>query len=404
MPRYSYSAYTVAGALETGEVQATSDVAALDQLSAQGLTPVSLQAGGQSLPWWQRDLSFGGVQVAKADALEHFFKTLAGLLKVRLALLRSLRFCEGNTKDRAMAQALSRVQSDVSDGSTLGQALRSAGNFFPDRLITMVEIGEAADRLADVTERIAVTLASEAEQRRELRGALIYPVILVIMSLLVMALLVFFLAPTLAPVFASADANLPTVLRLMVSLREVILEQWPVVLIALCLGLVMLRILRRPIRSFIARFTLRLPILGGYLRQSETLKILQTLALMLSSGASLPRAMTTARETTRHPSYRALLAQTEDQILAGGTLSDGLSGSALIDPMAGAMLEAGEETDQMVPVLDQLVIDLRTRSARTLAQAIRMITPLITLVIGVSVGGIILSTVSAIMSLNDVAF
>ncbi len=404
MPRYSYSAYTVAGALETGEVQATSDVAALDQLSAQGLTPVSLQAGGQSLAWWQRDLSFGGVQVAKADALEHFFKTLAGLLKVRLALLRSLRFCEGNTKDRAMAQALSRVQSDVSDGSTLGQALRSAGNFFPDRLITMVEIGEAADRLADVTERIAVTLASEAEQRRELRGALIYPVILVIMSLLVMALLVFFLAPTLAPVFASADANLPTVLRLMVSLREVILEQWPVVLIALCLGLVMLRILRRPIRSFIARFTLRLPILGGYLRQSETLKILQTLALMLSSGASLPRAMTTARETTRHPSYHALLAQTEDQILAGGTLSDGLSGSALIDPMAGAMLEAGEETDQMVPVLDQLVIDLRTRSARTLAQAIRMITPLITLVIGVSVGGIILSTVSAIMSLNDVAF
>lgn len=404
MPRYSYSAYTVAGALETGEVQATSDVAALDQLSAQGLTPVSLQAGGQSLAWWQRDLSFGGVQVAKADALEHFFKTLAGLLKVRLALLRSLRFCEGNTKDRAMAQALSRVQSDVSDGSTLGQALRSAGNFFPDRLITMVEIGEAADRLADVTERIAVTLASEAEQRRELRGALIYPVILVIMSLLVMALLVFFLAPTLAPVFASADANLPTVLRLMVSLREVILEQWPVVLIALCLGLVVLRIMRRPIRSFIARFTLRLPILGGYLRQSETLKILQTLALMLSSGASLPRAMTTARETTRHPSYHALLAQTEDKILAGGTLSDGLSGSALIDPMAGAMLEAGEETDQMVPVLDQLVIDLRTRSARTLAQAIRMITPLITLVIGVSVGGIILSTVSAIMSLNDVAF
>ncbi|MEQ6204727.1 type II secretion system F family protein [Sulfitobacter sp. HNIBRBA2951] len=404
MPLFSYSAYTASGALETGEVQAPSDVAALDQLSAQGLTPVSLKAGGQSLPWWQRDLSFGGAQSSKPDALEHFFKTLAGLLKVRLALLRSLRFCEGNTKDRAMAQALSRVQRDVRDGSTLGQALRSAGSFFPDRLVTMVEIGEAADRLADVTDRIAVTLASEAEQRRELRGALIYPVILVVMSLLVMALLVFFLAPTLAPVFASADAELPTVLRLMVGLREVILAQWPAILIAFCAVLMASRLLRHPVRNFIARIALRLPILGGYLRQSETLKILQTLALMLSSGASLPRAMATARATTRHPAYRALLTQTEDRIMAGGALSDGLSRSPLVDPMAGAMLEAGEETDQMIPVLDQLVIDLRARSARTLAQAIRLITPLITLVIGVSVGGIILSTVSAIMSLNDVAF
>jgi len=404
MPRFSYSAYTATGTLETGEVQATSDVAALDQLSAQGLTPVSLQAGTLALPWWQRDLSFGGKQSAKPDALEHFFKTLAGLLKVRLGLLRSLRFCEGNTKDRAMALSLSRVQSDVSDGSTLGQALRGAGSFFPDRLITMVEIGEASDRLADVTDRIATTLASEAEQRRELRGALIYPVILVIMSLLVMALLVFFLAPTLAPVFASADAELPTVLRLMAGVRVTILAQWPVVMVSILVVLVMLRVLRRQIRNVVARVALRLPVLGGYLRQSETLKILQTLALMLSSGAALPRAMITARETTRHPAYRALLTRAVDRILAGGTLSDVLSNSPLIDPMAAAMLEAGEETDQMVPVLDQLVADLGARSARTLAQAIRLITPLITLVIGVSVGGIILSTVSAIMSLNDVAF
>ncbi|MGC1495036.1 MAG: type II secretion system F family protein [Sulfitobacter sp.] len=404
MPRFNYSAYSATGVLEKGEVQASSDIAALDRLSAQGLTPVSLQAGNLALPWWQRDLSFGRKQTARPDALEHFFKTLAGLLKVRLGLTRSLRFCEGNTKDRLMAQVLSRVKDDVNDGSTLGEALRGAGSYFPDRLITMIEIGEASDKLADVTQRVAVTLALEAEQRRELRSALIYPAILVIMSLLVMALLVFFLAPTLAPVFASAGEDLPALLGLMAGLRLTILAQWPAILIAMFVAVLILQFLRSHIRNFMIRIALRLPVLGGYLRQSETLKILQTLALMLSSGAALPRAMVTARETTRNPAYRALLIHAEDRILAGGSLSDVLSNSPLIDPMAAAMLEAGEETDQMVPVLDQLVTDLSARSARTLAQAIRLITPLITLVIGISVGGIILSTVSAIMSLNDVAF
>ena len=404
MPRFRYSAYTAAGALESGELQAASDVAALDQLSAQGLTPVSLDVGGQALPWWQRDLSFGGGTRARPAALEQFFKTLAGLLQVRLALLRSLRFCEGNATDRAMAQVLGRVQAEVSDGATLAAAMRATDGFFPDRLVTMVEIGEAADRLPQVAARIAETLATEAEQRRELRGALIYPAILVIMSLLVMALLVFFLTPTLAPVFASADAELPGVLRAMAAVRAAALSNGPLLLAAGAAVTLLAALVRRPLGALWGRVALRLPVLGGYLRQSETLKILQTLALMLSSGAPLPVAMRTVHETTRHGAYRALLARAEDAVMAGGTLSATLSASPLIDPMAAAMLEAGEETDRMVPVLDQLVADLRARSARTMAQAIRLITPLVTLVIGLSVGGIILSTVSAIMSLNDVAF
>jgi general secretion pathway protein F len=337
MPHYSYSAYTATGALEIGELQAASDVAALDQLSAQGLTPVSLDAGGIALPWWQRDLSFGDKKTAKYDSLEHFFKALAGLLNVRLGLLRSLQFCEGNTKDNAMAKALSRVRSDVSDGSTLARALRNAGNFFPERLITMVEIGEAADRLAEVTSRIADTLASQAEHRRELRSALIYPVLLIIMSFLVILLLVFFLAPTLSPVFASAGADLPTILRMMEGLRIAIFEHWPIFMIGLFAVIIALRLLRKSLKKITTGIALRLPVIGGYLRQSETLKIAQTLALMLSSGANLPRAMSTARETTLNPTYRELLIRAEDINQAGGTLSDVLSSSPLIDPKAAAM-------------------------------------------------------------------
>lgn len=404
MPRFSYSAYTNAGALESGEVQAETDVAALDQISAQGLTPVSLKLGGQSLPWWQRDISISGRQRADPAALEQFFKTFSDLLRVRLPMIKALRFCEENATDRAMMQELGRVQSDVGGGSTLGQALRGTEGFFPDRLITMVEIGEAADRLPEIALRIADSLAVEAEQRRELRSAMIYPLILIVMSLLVVLLLVFFLTPTLTPVFTSAQADLPSILQAMATIREVVLKQWPIVLICLAGAIILLYALRHPFRAGISKVALKLPGISSFVRQSETLKLFQTVSLMLASGAPLPRAIITAKETTRHPAYRNLLAKAEEKVVAGNTLSEVFSKTVLIHPMTTAMLEAAEETDRMVPVLEQLVTDLRARSARALQQVIRLITPIITLVIGVSVGGIILSTLSAIMALNDVTF
>lgn len=406
MPRFAYSAYTSSGELETGEVQAASDVSALDALSARGLTPVSLTAGAAAVPWWQRDISLtgGAAAAAKPKELELFFATLSSLLTVRFPLTRALRFCAGNAGDRGMRRVLERVQEDVEGGQTLAAAMDAAEGFFPDRFVTMIQIGEASNKLAEVSTRIAETLAAEAARHRELRSALVYPVILIVMSFLVLALLVFYLAPTLLPVFASTQSAPPAVLRAMAGLREAVLTGWPALLAGGTAAVLLIVWSWRAVRHALAPLALRVPVVGPYVKQSQTLRLCRTLALMLSSGATLPRAVTTARETTAHPAYRALMARAEEGIVSGGSLAPTLRASPLIDPMAGAMMEAAEETDRLLPVLDRLVEELAERTARTQAQAIGLITPLLTLVIGLGVGGVILSTVSAIMTLNDVAF
>lgn len=404
MPRYAYSAYDSSGSLTSGEVQAQNDLAALDQLTARGLTPVSLDTGGQALRWWQREISLSGKAEINPQALSLFFRNFASLLSVGFPLPRALRFCLGSTRDAALRQVLGQTSEAVSDGQSLAGALQDTDGRIPERLVTMIEIGEASNRLADVAARIADTLEAETARKRELRSALVYPMILVVMSVLVLGLLVFYLAPTLMPVFASAASEPPWILSSMTALRDLLLSGWPLVLGGLLAFVLFLRLTWPALSRAAAPVILRTPVIGQYLRQSETLTLCRTLALMLSSGAPLPRALSVARDTAGHPAYRALLARTQTEVTAGAPLSASLSQSPLIDPMAAAMLEAAEEADHMAPVLDRLVAEMSTRTARTLDQAIKLITPLMTLAIGLGVGGVILSTISAILSLNDVAF
>ncbi|KNG93787.1 type II secretion system F family protein [Pseudaestuariivita atlantica] len=404
MPRFAYSAYATDGSIETGEVSAASDVAALDQLAARGLTPVSLKQGGSAVPWYRRDISLTGrPPAAKPQVLAEAFRALSSLLLVNFPLPRALDFAAHSTPDPAMRRALERVGQSVADGQKLADAMAEEGTTFPARLVTMVGIGEAANTLPQVTGRIAETLTAEVTQRRELRAALVYPAILIVMSALVLGVLVFFLAPTLVPVFASSGTPPPAVLRAMIGLRDVLSDDWPVILAAVAGGGLLLRWLWPRLRHRAAPVLLRLPVIGPYQRQVNTLEAAQTMALMLGSGATLVQALRTAHDTATHPAYRALLEQAETTITGGGTLSSVLSASPLIDPMAAALIEAGEETDRLAPVLDQLSDELRDRTRRTLAQAIRLVTPVLTLAIGLIVGAVILSTVSAIMTLNDVA-
>lgn len=404
MPRFRYSAYTANGKLQKGELQADSELIALNRLSTRGLTPVALEEGGISLPWWQREINLTGQTQASENALELLFKTLSRLLSVELGLLKALRFCIFNCRDRAMMVQLERVLEEISEGSTLATSMRGGNGYFPERLITMIEIGEAADRLATVTQRIAEVLDQEAKQRREIRSAIIYPLILVVMSFFVMVILIFFLAPTLIPVFESTGTEVPSIMKAMNGLRVFIITKWYWPLAAGSSIIAAAIFYRRSPSRLFSEIFLRLPVIGHHIRRSETLKAMQNLSLMLASGTTLNHAMKIVSTTTQQPRYRRMFEGAYEHIVSGGKLSESLKKSKIIDPMTLAMIEAGEEANQLVPILDKTVSDLSARRNLALTQTIKMITPILTGLIGIIVGGIILSTVSAIMSLNDVTF
>lgn len=405
MPSYAYSAYSADGSAVTGEIQAENDIAALDLIAGRGLTPISISEGGHSGPWWSREINlFGASSKVKSGELERFFTAFSSLMQARLPLPKLLGYCQTQTKDRVMSRALGIMKTEVENGASLGHAMRQTDGVFPERFIALITTGESSNKLVEISASTAMLINSEAKLTRELRSALVYPIILLIMSVLVLALVVFYLAPTLMPVFATADTEPPAVLQFMAGIRTAILTGWPVLLSASAGMILIIYMFRTHIGRGITSVLMRLPLTGRYLKQRETLKLCQSLHLMLSSGASLPLALTAAQDAVSYSSYRSLLTAAKNRIIAGGTLSETLGSSPLIDDMASTLIQAGEESDRLPETLQTVVTSLSETTTQTLNQMVRLLTPLLTLIIGVGVGAVILSTISAIMDLNDIAF
>ncbi len=404
MPTFAYSALNPDGSRTTGEISAGDKVAALDQVVAKGLTPLDIQEGRGSEPWWNRDIALFGTSQLKPQEIEGFFSALAAMLNAQTPLPRALRFCADLTSDKVMRSMLGDAIAAVEDGMPLADALSKSTAEFPPRLINMIALGEASNSLPAVVSRAAAMLETEARMRREVQQALIYPLILLGMSMFVLGILIFYLAPTLAPVFVSADASPPLIIRAMIHVQRAVVTDWPIALLGILI-VGALSYAAKPIWKVAAQRGLNLfPVTRRYLAKRETLRFCQTLYLMLTSGDQLANALKTAAETTTQPAWRTMLTEAHRDIEAGATMSTSLLQNPLIDPMARTILITGEESDQLVEVLGPAIATLQSQTAQTLSQAVKLLTPILTLVIGLAVGGIILSTISAIMDLNDVVF
>ena len=405
MPGYSYKAINAEGATVSGQINADDELAALDGLAAQNLTPVHLKQGDHAGPWWSREVNLTGRTSSVPPAeLERFFSTFAALMQAKLPLPRALRFCADQAKSRPMRSSLIAISDSIANGQSFGAAVQDHPNAFPARFATLLALGEKSNRLEEIAHRAVVAIRSETAAMRDVRSAMIYPIILLIMSVLVLSLVVFFLAPTLVPVFASSGAEPPAILSTMVRLRDLILGYWLPGLACLAAIILSTILFAKPIRSAADRLAMRLPGFGNYIRQRETLKFCRFLGLLLTSGAQLNEALSDMVNDTKRHEYRRLISDAESRIVAGGTLSDSIANSPLIDEMARALIVAGEESDQLPRMLNVAADALTLQSNEALNRAVRLLTPLLTLVIGLGVGAIILSTITAILDLNDVAF
>lgn len=404
MQSFVYKAVDSAGNMRSGEVEAADQSAAFDQLARMNLTPVELVIGNHEGPWWSRDVALFGTPKFPATEIESFFSQLATMSAAQLHPTRILQLSTHLARHRGFRAHLEKAATRLQDGQPLAQALTDSTERFPERLLQMLDVGERANALAFVSERITGMLTQERSLRGELRQALVYPVILMLMSLLVTSVLVFYLTPTLLPVFTASDAQPPTIIRMMAGLRSLVLDDWPVLLGVSTVLVVAALVFRSTLAKPLARLLQSLPFVGRTLRDRDFLAFCQTLDLMLSSGATLSAALKTTQDAVHLDGWKALARTTIAEVENGGRLSDALAGSPLPDPTILAMLRAGEDGNRLDAVLPTVCTTLEKRTRATVKQSVKLVTPILTLVIGVTVGAIILSTIGAILDLNDALY
>ncbi|MDA8747770.1 type II secretion system F family protein [Litoreibacter sp.] len=404
MPRFSYDAYQADGRAVSGTIDARDELQALEFISSRGLTPADIRTGSQKGPWWTRELSFSGASSVKPRDLEGFFESFATLLAAQLPLPRALAFCEQQAHNIELKQSLSELRSDIENGKTLSAALEAQNTTIPERLQSLLRLGESSNTLPQAVTRAAALLHLEADLRRELNAAMVYPMILLVMSVLVLALIVFYLAPTLSPVFTTAGTTPPVMLQFMNQARDQIVSNPMTSLTVFVLICFFLFAGRQYLATLLGKLFNRIPVIANYRRARETLRFCQTLGLMLTAGATLPKALRTAEDSTPSRQWKAAIAQSRYDVEAGGALTASLEEFTEFDPLTLSLLRAGEESDTVVAMLNSAADKLQNTTQNALQQALRLLTPTLTLLIGGMVGFLIISTISAILDLNDIAF
>jgi general secretion pathway protein F len=404
MPIYSYKAYGSGGELTEGQIEAASEQAAHDRLWSQKLVPFELvMSGAATAPWWRREL-FAGETLSQSQ-LAAFTREFATLASAGIPLDDVLRILADQTSSAKTRPITEAILADVLNGGALSDAFEKQGRGFSPEYVSVIRAGEVSGRLGQALEELAALLESRAEARAKVQSALVYPVILIALSLVSLGVITSVLIPNIAPMFAEGGRPVPGTIRVLMSLHEF----WAEILVSLSAILfasigIGVAALRRPAnRLAFDRFKLRLPIIGMFFLKRETARYTRTLGTLLKAGVPLLQAATSARTAVRNAVLLAGVTTTIDTVREGAPLHIALRRHTVLPPLALRMITIGEEAAKLDAMLLKVAAMFEQQTEHDVARFMTILTPAITLFVAVFIGALIVTIMNAILGLNDLA-
>jgi general secretion pathway protein F len=396
MATFSYTAIGADGQVHTGELEAAGRDSAVESLFAAGLTPLQLRRDWLKLPRSGR---------SKLD-LAGFTRRLHTLLAADVGLENALRIAADTSESSSEQATATALAAALRDGDSFAEALQKRGRPFDELYVRLVAAGEASGQLVAVFARLADHLEERAALRDSMRAALTYPAILLVVTLLSLVVLVSFVVPQFAELFTSSGGELPLASQIVFASAEW-LRDWNWLLLLL-LGLAVFglpRLLRKPaLRARFDRLSLRLPLLGGLLIRGQYSSFAHTLATLLRAGIPLSQALALVRSVLGNAVLRDEVEAAQVALREGRSLSDAMAAGRHTPKLVSNLLRVGEESGRLPDTLAQLgqIYDRELRSA--VQRALALLEPALLIVLGLLIGGIIMSILLAILSVNELAF
>jgi general secretion pathway protein F len=396
---FRYRAATASGQLRMGLMEAGSTVDAVARLRRQGLIPI------ETAPAKAAPLRRGRADAASRQSLVQALGELSVLLGAGLALDRALAICVDNADRPALKEALGALHGRVKEGRSLSQAMSEAGPVFPPIAIAMVQAGESDGRLALALERLAVTLGRAETLRRTIVSSMVYPVLLAVVASGVIGLMLLFVVPQFETLFSDQAVQLPFATRVVIGASHALRRYGLIALLGIVgAGLLLRGYLRRPgPRRAFARFVLSAPGVGGLVAKAEVGLFARVLAGLIDGAVPLPTALTIAARSLGNAHLAEAVLEVAGGLKAGAGLSSRLAATRLFPPMAISFLRTGEETATLGLMLDRLADVLEADVRTTVDRLLSLLTPAVTLLMALMVGGIIASIITAILGFNDLA-
>jgi len=406
MTEFRWSAVNAGGDVIRGVTEAPDRTSIVEKLQRQGNVVLRAElAGGRGRLAELFQFDIAGRQRLDAARLSEFTRELAIMLEAGQDLDRALRFVVENAGNTRARNILGAVRDRVRGGSSLASALGSEPRSFSRFYVGLVRAGEAGGTLPATLDRLAVLLEREQSLNANLRSALVYPTLLIIAAVISIFFLLDYVLPQFEPIFQQAGAQLPAPTRMLMGAGHLAGAAGPWALVVLAIAaLLARRALALPVfRLKVDRWLLRVPIVGGLLRETVAARLTRTLGGLLQNGVALIPALAIAKDAVGNLAATEAVESVALAAKGGIGLSGPLGATGVFPPRTIHLLRLGEEAARL-PEMALKAADIHDEQARLMVQRlVALAVPCITIVMGLAVAGIVGALVTAMLSLNDLA-
>jgi type IV pilus assembly protein PilC len=401
MPTFSASYTTASGQNRSLRLQASDMGAARRSLRQKGIVPISIQQvaaskgpGGGKSNILNADL--GRLVEAKPGVREKalFANKMAALVDAGVPIVRSMSLMADQQKMPLFKRALTAVTMDISQGEGLGASMRRWPKVFDKLTIAMVEAGEVGGVLDETLRRLAILLEANAKLQNQIKGAMGYPVAVLVIAVSVFLGMTIFIIPTFANIFESLGAKLPPFTQLLVDISKLLRSPFALVLVAILVALValFLRYYATPSgRLRIDGLILKLPLFGELVQKTATAQFCRTFSSLTRAGVPILLALEISQDTSGNAVISKAINESRSNVQEGVPLSTALSAKKVFPELAMSMLSIGEETGGMDAMLGKVADFYEDEVAAMVKVLTSMLEPAMIVLVGGMVGAMLVA-------------
>jgi type IV pilus assembly protein PilC len=390
MAAFTYDAINSQGLELSGEIHAPDLAGAREQLQSRGLLPQSLSERSAS---GERGAKTAFKKV-KPKSLQVFSRQLATMIEAGVSVVGALVTLEEQTDDNYLREVIAEIRSDVEGGMVLSRAFARHPKVFNRLYVSLIEAGESSGTLDKVLDRAATQIEKENKLKRRVKGAMVYPSIVITFAFLVLTFMLMFIIPIFAKIFDELHGELPKPTQFVMGASSLMRHWWFIIFPLLILLVFAFRRAKQTERGreLWDRFKLRIPMkIGATVHKVALARVSRTLATLIAAGVDIIKALEITGATSGNWVVEQSLANVKDRVHEGAPISQPLSEDPAFPAMVGHMVKVGEETGELDKMLGK-VADFYEDEVDTAIQSLTsIIEPLLMIGVGAMVGTIVIS-------------
>jgi type IV pilus assembly protein PilC len=393
MPIFLWEGKTSQGKIIRDEIEASSREAVFAVLRERRIRPIPtrIREKGTGIEKEIRIPGFG--ESVKPKEVAIFTRQFATMIDAGLPIVQCLGILGEQTQNKTFRRTLQTIRKDVEGGTTLAEALKKHPKIFDDLYVNMVEAGEMGGALNTILNRIALFIEKANKLKKKVKGAMIYPSSIIGVAVIVVSILMIFVIPVFAELYGSMGKALPAPTQIAIDISNFFVAYWYFIFgsmigVAVAISLYY----KTPAgRMHIDRMLLRMPIIGDLLRKVAVARFSQNMAILLSSGVPILDGLAITARTAGNKVIEKAIMESRVSISQGRTVADPLKESKVFPPMVCQMVAVGENTGGLDAMLKKVAELYEDEVDDAVANLTALMEPMIMVVLGVILGGLVIA-------------